>query len=934
MSKTKQIIDLNKKNGLKLKFGHDQLTSLIGDRLVEMEKYEGKKENFYKELKRHDAILIDGIRGAGKTTLIDSLKSICDIKKAYVLDTIDPNQLDVRANILDIIITQIFTEVEDSYKPNENDENYSNIKTICRYKGDIGRTIFDSKKAELEDVNEKFKTAKGEMLLDKTIHKFADEVCKFFNTEALILPIDDVDMSLDHGLEIVETIKKYLQTPKIIPVVALNSSQIYGLVKQHYFLKFKLKPKTAIDDIGEETDLLFLKKISSEYIQKILPPSQRIVLPDMLAHYKQHQKDIESKKEGFEEVYFRYNDICLSFSELLKLIMSIVFESSDSVKDPDNYRIANYLRNKTFRSFSDDAIAVLSSLKLLSNKEERYTYEVDLEKLRTSFSLYKKSNLSTKYDSSFWFWNTYTNILYKKIDEVENKKKEYENIEGMQLNIVKSVLIVDADDAYNLKRKEKMYHRLFLQDFYLRKIKLTFNKDEESNVIKITKEINLPGYFEFILRTVFPALIFEYLYNTNKIRLSKFPIEKLTLFSQDSTSASLVDLYDNFLPYWAVDFGSVEEKERESSLLGFEIPAEFSQPYRKHILHISSRYSNNNDFFEYAWLPFKFFIFIFKAFKHKEQQVKSNKENDDQDELFLLQFMPKAYLSDHAGRLKHLKRILGEISAKNNTIQMEDTLFGITSAILSYKTVAENIINITARKEITLESYKEFLQSYTTDKYQINTLYRAELEKILATIEAIFINGFLINFLSHRGKNGANSHISEIHKDEIYAGIKKQHRLLPLINDDPFVRNISLLTNIEWSKKIDSFLTSFMNAGHINKYYLLPETLICKLGMTGRQIFIKHQIKERIEEERYGTLYLDLIKKYINSRKEVGKIFNDNVDNIRHSLKILKDMKELENKDAVNRNIAVLLCDCIEFGRDESVQKIKDYVYQDKPEGQ
>ena len=106
----------------------NKVMDLIKDRVEDINKSPNNynmKEAF-ENFRMHDAILIDGKRGSGKTTFLlnvkDEVKNDDDVN-VKVLDSIDPNQLDEKSNILLILLAHIYTELLVKIETNI-DKNY------------------------------------------------------------------------------------------------------------------------------------------------------------------------------------------------------------------------------------------------------------------------------------------------------------------------------------------------------------------------------------------------------------------------------------------------------------------------------------------------------------------------------------------------------------------------------------------------------------------------------------------------------------------------------------------------------------------------------------------------------------------------------------------------------------------------------------------
>ena len=205
------------------------------------ESKESKKRKDFFDSRMHDSILIYGTRGNGKTTIMINLKDMIEQRFAddgeednvMVIDVIDPTILEPTEDFLLIVLSTIMNAVEEYHKSSalmEREEHhrekfYSDLEDILHK---IESTQTSHGKGEVFDKFYGDKTAVG---LAKSLHDFFYNVTKIFKVDVIIVPIDDIDMNMKQGYNIAETIRKYLSSPYIIPVVSFNIKQMRAVVK-------------------------------------------------------------------------------------------------------------------------------------------------------------------------------------------------------------------------------------------------------------------------------------------------------------------------------------------------------------------------------------------------------------------------------------------------------------------------------------------------------------------------------------------------------------------------------------------------------------------------------------------------------------------------------------------------------------------------------
>ena len=90
----------------------------------------------------------------------------------------------------------------------------------------------------------------------------------------LVISIDDIDMNISHGYEMMEQIHKYLMLPKVIILMSINYEQMRKVYKEHFIRELD---KT----LAYEKDTEFLSDLVQEYMEKAIPEHRKIYMPTM-----------------------------------------------------------------------------------------------------------------------------------------------------------------------------------------------------------------------------------------------------------------------------------------------------------------------------------------------------------------------------------------------------------------------------------------------------------------------------------------------------------------------------------------------------------------------------------------------------------------------------------------------------------------------------
>lgn len=101
-----------------------------------------------------------------------------------------------------------------------------------------------------------------------------DETCAGIDNTYLVIPVDDLDLSVEHAFNLAEDIRKYLHVPNVIILIATKLDQLRLSVEQANYIRFK-----GIRDAAKRPDEKYVEEMSNMYLEKLIPMPKRIVLP-------------------------------------------------------------------------------------------------------------------------------------------------------------------------------------------------------------------------------------------------------------------------------------------------------------------------------------------------------------------------------------------------------------------------------------------------------------------------------------------------------------------------------------------------------------------------------------------------------------------------------------------------------------------------------
>lgn len=232
----------------------------------------------------HDTILISGGRGTGKSIFLYNAKKIWEKQDdkvnnkphLYFLDPIDPTLLQDNDSFSNVIIANIFNSVHKKIqeKPQiEAKKFYDRLRNLAE-------SIEEVDKQQLGGLDKLMHYSSG-VRVQNNFYRFVKEAITLLCCDALVLPIDDVDMALGKAYDVLEEIRRRLCCPFIIPLVSGDPDLYEHLVKINFsksIINKDFKDITNSKAECMERERKLLTDLPGAYLTKVLPHHYRITL--------------------------------------------------------------------------------------------------------------------------------------------------------------------------------------------------------------------------------------------------------------------------------------------------------------------------------------------------------------------------------------------------------------------------------------------------------------------------------------------------------------------------------------------------------------------------------------------------------------------------------------------------------------------------------
>lgn len=284
MDKMDQYEFLNKINQ-PLIFGLEDKVILNNQLEMIIEKINGHSDLLAKNDKTsiHNVFSIVGERGAGKTSLMESLRQELKKQKYYVFDMIDPSIFDDSLSISELLISKMYLEIKRLNLENDckTIHIYSKMKELIKVLGNIkidrGTFVRENPNAELlADTSNRsnFDEEMKKLLISyKEIIINNSKNVKYDRTKPLILCIDDIDITKNQVVyEILEDIRKFLKE-EIIIILSYRKNQLYHSICDQEIKQNKRLIDYKVISIDDE-----INTRTFNYLEKSIPYSNQVEL--------------------------------------------------------------------------------------------------------------------------------------------------------------------------------------------------------------------------------------------------------------------------------------------------------------------------------------------------------------------------------------------------------------------------------------------------------------------------------------------------------------------------------------------------------------------------------------------------------------------------------------------------------------------------------
>lgn len=241
---------------------------------------DSQSDDEFDEKRSHEAILIDGSRGTGKSSVLVNLAAyLKDEKDLLILKPVDPTLLEHGDDLLlNVIVAAL---MRDKIVARALQENEKNAEAFYEQLHELGSALESIQKQKEQFGLDKLRAFMGNQSLAEHVHQLLRKTLLLTNKRLVVLPIDDVDTSLELAFENIEVVRKYLTSPYVVPLISGDLSLYDEVIWREFY--GRLTQKASVDEKQAKVQAWDL---AEEYQRKVLPLPRRIKLPALTSYLK------------------------------------------------------------------------------------------------------------------------------------------------------------------------------------------------------------------------------------------------------------------------------------------------------------------------------------------------------------------------------------------------------------------------------------------------------------------------------------------------------------------------------------------------------------------------------------------------------------------------------------------------------------------------
>lgn len=226
----------------------------------------------------HNAILVTGPRGAGKTVFLKNAKQIWDEQPPeshgltlHFCKEIDPTLLVDHDNFANVIIAHLFNEVSEKLQHDETPPEFK--QRFYKALEDLARALGSAEHSSSDAAGiDRIIRYRSGIRLERHFYDFTTATLKLIGADAIVMPIDDVDMALGRAFEVLDVVRRLLGCPALIPLVSGDLALYRPIIDDHFLTggSSRAGQRLLTEQVAGE--------LAQAYLTKLFPVESRVQL--------------------------------------------------------------------------------------------------------------------------------------------------------------------------------------------------------------------------------------------------------------------------------------------------------------------------------------------------------------------------------------------------------------------------------------------------------------------------------------------------------------------------------------------------------------------------------------------------------------------------------------------------------------------------------
>lgn len=384
-----------------------------------------------------------------------------------VINIIEASNLEDKEDLFELILASIFREYErnvENGKHGFEEQQYRKAEMLKLF-NEILSGYYAIKNVRNEEFGDsyisKLKYMSSSMDIRKKVKRLIDKLFEEFYGHPkdyfLVIAIDDLDLNIAHGYEMLEQIHKYFFLPNILIVLSADYDQIHYICKYHYVKEFS----GGKSHVTEADVLNQCSELSKDYFTKVFPIDLRVYMPDLqkmsrkivvednirlkyfLMRKVAEKMNIYYDPDGLKFHFVEANTVreLVHYNQFLESLASINFEEWDNETDTEKQNEYMNFYDKNHEQFNLDIQNRLAN-NLLSDSQKKLFSSImnkSLEKRAKEVWGIMKTEVGSKNSLFGWEETAYEEENYAYGDLIQGIY-EYGRLSGDKKALIKCIL--------------------------------------------------------------------------------------------------------------------------------------------------------------------------------------------------------------------------------------------------------------------------------------------------------------------------------------------------------------------------------------------------------------------------------------------------------------------------------------------------------------